>query len=54
MIWKTESVKNREELEKFLNKLENAGCVVEKIEIDQAQGNFIVIYKKPKAELFSD
>ena len=54
MIWKTDNVKDREELEKLLNILEAEGCTDITFTMDQAQGNFIVIYKKPKAELFSD
>lgn len=54
MIWKTDSVANREKLEILLNSLELRGCIIDSVTMDQAQGNFIVIYKEPKAELFSD
>ena len=54
MIWKTDVVKDREELEKILNELEAEGCKDITYTMDQAQGHFIVVYKKPKAELFSD
>jgi len=54
MIWKTENAPNREKLEKLLNSLESRGCIIDSVQMDQAQGNFIIIYKEPKAELFSD
>jgi hypothetical protein len=54
MIWKTDNVKGREELEKLLNVLEAEGCTDITWSMDQAQGNFIVAWKKPKTELLSD
>lgn len=54
MIWKTDIVRDREELEIFLNVLEAEGCKDITFTMDQAQGHFIVVYKKPKAELFND
>jgi hypothetical protein len=54
MIWKTERVKTREELEIFLNKLEAKGDVIDSITMDQANAEFIVLYKIKKAELLSD
>jgi len=54
MIWKTDVVKDREELEKILNELEKTGNIIDSVTMDQAQGHFIIIYKAPKAELFSD
>ena len=54
MIWKTENATNREKLEKLLNSLESRGCIIDSVQMDQAQGNFIIIYKEPKTELFSD
>ena len=54
MIWKTDTARNREELEKLLNALESEGCEDITTTMDQATGGFIVIYKKPKVELFSD
>jgi hypothetical protein len=54
MIWKTTSVKDKEELEILLNKLEAEGCIIDSYTMDQAQGHFIIVYKKPKTELLSD
>ena len=54
MIWKTKLVKTREDLEIFLNKLETEGSVIESVTMDQANAEYIIIYKIKKAELLSD
>jgi hypothetical protein len=51
--WKKEKVKD-ENLEKFLNSLEAEGSKVQSVTMDQATGDFVVIYHKEDIQMFND
>jgi hypothetical protein len=51
--WKKQNI-DKDELENFLNSLEQEGSKVQSVTLDQATGDFVVIYWVEDAQLFSD
>jgi len=51
--WKKRNI-DKDELENFLNSLERKGNKVQSVTMDQATGDFVVIYHVEDTQLLSD
>ena len=54
MKYETEYIKSKEELKPFLNSLNANENQVISVNMDPADGTYVVVYKKPKERLLNE